>query len=177
MLAFDEVPLAYSCPDGPEGSEKIIPAAPVPFNAENFSTFIGVAKYVDLENLRNDGNGLKSEGRDDESEISDDAENNGAMEIDSDGHPDDVDEKRHLRAYWRGEEGHGCQIADISDRAMHLVASQLDWHPQVNQDGDPIDYQDKWGKVNTANYSFALPQSGLAIAKKNNHALGSKAAG
>ena len=52
MLAFDEVPLAYTCPLGPDSDERTIPMAPVAFNAENFSTYIGVTKYMD-PGLRN----------------------------------------------------------------------------------------------------------------------------
>ena len=45
MLAFDEVPLSYSCPEGVGDSYKAM--APVAFNSENISTYIGVTKFVD----------------------------------------------------------------------------------------------------------------------------------
>ena len=51
MLAFDEVPLSYSCPEGNSNADESMPQfkamAPVAFNSENISTYIGVTKYVD----------------------------------------------------------------------------------------------------------------------------------
>ena len=37
---------------------------------------------------------------------------------------DDVDERRHLKAYWRSEEGQGHQVADLSDKGIHLIADE-----------------------------------------------------
>ena len=89
---------------------------------------------------------------------------------------EEIEEKRYIRAYWRAEEGHGNQIADVSDRGLHLTVKEGDlvWHPQVNPDRDPIDYEDKWGKANQANYSFYAPFSGLNITKKENQAIQQK---
>jgi len=53
MLAFDEVPITYACPQETEADDDdgqvttYKPMAPVPFNCENFSTFVGVTKYVE----------------------------------------------------------------------------------------------------------------------------------
>jgi len=58
---------------------------------------------------------------------------------------------------------------------MHLKAENLEWNPSVNPDRDPLDYEDKWGKVNTANYAFMAPSSGLQITRKKNQPLSSKA--
>ena len=52
MLAFDEVPLIYTCPLGPDDIHQTVLMAPVAFNAENFSTYVGVTKYLD-PGLRN----------------------------------------------------------------------------------------------------------------------------
>ena len=64
MLAFDEVPLSYGCPDGADGNIK--PMAAVAFNSENFSTFIGVTKYVDpgLRNAAGGGNNANGDSED-----------------------------------------------------------------------------------------------------------------
>ena len=70
MLAFDEVPLSYACPEGAANGDLSLtkPMAPVAFNSENFSTYIGVTKYVD-PGMRNvgganniDGDGVDSDG-------------------------------------------------------------------------------------------------------------------
>ena len=44
---------------------------------------------------------------------------------------EEIEEKRYIRAYWRAEEGHGNQIADVSDRGLHLTVKEGDlvWHP------------------------------------------------
>ena len=50
MLAFDEVPISYACPQEvieADGQLAYKPMAPVPVNSENFSTFVGVTKYVE----------------------------------------------------------------------------------------------------------------------------------
>lgn len=41
----------------------------------------------------------------------------------------------------------------------------------MNAEHDPLDYEDKWGKVNNANYSIYVPNQGLKIAKKAGQAL------
>ena len=167
MLAFDEVPLSYGCPDGADsGDTKSM--APVAFNSENFSTFIGVTKYVE-PGLRSGAAGENANGDDAQSE-----DDSGHAGESFDSQTDEVDERRHLKAYWRAEEGQGSQIADVSDKGIHLTEvgeNELTWHSQMNLDRDPLDYEDKWGKQNTANYSFYAPASGLKIVKKENQAL------
>lgn len=114
MLAFDEVPLSYGCPDGADGNDqpKFKPMAPVAFNSENFSTFIGVRKYVD-PGLRNAGGGGGN--------AADQSEEDSADGMESfDSQADEIDERKHLKAYWRAEEGHGDKIADVSDKDLHL---------------------------------------------------------
>ena len=92
--------------------------APVAFNSENFSTFIGVTKYVD-PGMRNAGgvNNIDGDGAD-----SDKDSGNGGDSFDNE--TDDVDERRHLKAYWRAEEGQGHQVADLSDKGIHLSAEE-----------------------------------------------------
>jgi len=58
---------------------------------------------------------------------------------------------------------------------MHLNAKNLEWHAHANLDRDPLDYEDKWGKVNIPNYAFFAPSSGLHITRQANQALSSKA--
>ena len=58
MLAFDEVPLSYACPEGADADEGLKPMAPVAYNSENFSTFIGVTKYVDPVAVRDRAQGV-----------------------------------------------------------------------------------------------------------------------
>ena len=122
MLAFDEVPLSYGCPDGADSDTK--PMAPVAFNSENFSTFIGVTKYVD-PGLRNAaGANANSDGAESEGD-------SGRVGESFDSQTDEVDERRHLKAYWRAEEGLGSQVADVSDKGMHLsevAEGELRWH-------------------------------------------------
>ena len=48
MLAFDEVPISYACPNGPDSEDAQKPMAPVAYNSENLSTFLGVTKYEDV---------------------------------------------------------------------------------------------------------------------------------
>lgn len=58
MLAFDEVPISYACPEGSDadvGSSEVTSMLPVAYNSENLATFIGVTKYVDPTRLRNGG--------------------------------------------------------------------------------------------------------------------------
>ena len=35
---------------------------------------------------------------------------------------DEVDERRHLKAYWRADEGKGNTVHDVSDQEMHLIS-------------------------------------------------------
>ena len=60
---------------------------------------------------------------------------------------------------------------------MHLKGENLEWHQQVNLDRDPLDYEDKWGKVNIPNYALIAPSSGLDITCRANQALCTKAGG
>lgn len=49
------------------------------------------------------------------------------------------------------------------------------WHPEQNRDGEPLDYEDKWGKANAPNFAFYVPSQGLSIDKKSqNGALSAK---
>ena len=52
-----------------------------------------------------------------------------------------------------------------------MADGELGWHKEVNKNRDPVDYEDKWGKANSANYSFYAPPAGLKIAKRENVAL------
>ena len=108
MLAFDEVPLSYSCPEAPavannnndanENNNK--PMAPVAFNSENISTFLGISKFVDpgmrnaagaFGNDNNDGMGSE--------------ENSLPGEDSFDSQIDEIEERKYVRAYWRADEG------------------------------------------------------------------------
>ena len=97
--------------------------APVPFNSENFSTFIGVTKYVEP--------GVRDVGG--ENDLNGDLDDDNAGEIGNesfDSQVDEIEERRYLKAYWRADEGSGNQISDITDRQMHLEViadSELIW--------------------------------------------------
>ena len=123
MLAFDEVPLTYTCPESAD-SDQFKPMAPVALNSENFSTFIGVTKYID-PGMRNAAGGLNG---DIDGAESDGESVMGAESFES--NTDEIDERRHLKAYWRAEEGHGPQIADVSDKGINLQVKdgELSWH-------------------------------------------------
>ena len=43
------------------------------------------------------------------------------------------------------------------------MASELSWSENPNQNNDPLEYEDKWGKVNQPNYSFFAPMSGFSL--------------
>lgn len=161
MLAFDEVPLSYACPEGADGDLK--PMAPVAFNSENFSTYIGVTKFVDPTELREKGAVADINN---ESLHDSEAEDAGAEGFDSD--TEEVDERRHLRAYWRADEGRGNKVHDLFEKELHLEldGAELVWHQEPNPDGEPLEYEDKWGKSNTPNFAFEVPTEGFALQNK-----------
>jgi len=43
------------------------------------------------------------------------------------------------------------------------VATELVWSEQPNADGDPLEHEDKWGKVNSPSFSLYAPVSGLTL--------------
>lgn len=67
---------------------------------------------------------------------------------------DDLDEKQSLVLYWRCDEGKGIVINDMTDNDLNCnLASEDQWSEDPLEDGEPLDYEDKWGKTNTASYS------------------------
>lgn len=56
--------------------------------------------------------------------------------------------------YWRCDEGRGTTVADMSDNEANAVVGSCEW--ELLEDGAPLEYEDKWGKVNTASYGVEL---------------------
>ena len=94
MLAFDEVPLSYACPEGADG-DSLKPMAPVAYNSENFSTYIGVTKYEDPTVIRDKGpigGGGAIDLHNDQSMHSDVEDADDGFDSEN----EEVDERRHL---------------------------------------------------------------------------------
>ena len=49
------------------------------------------------------------------------------------------------------------------EKQFHLVATELEWSERPNADRDPLEHEDKWGKVNSPSYSLYAPLSGLSL--------------
>jgi len=56
--------------------------------------------------------------------------------------------------YWRCDEGRGTTVADMSDNETSAVVVNCEW--EILEDGVPLDFEDKWGKVNSASYAVEL---------------------
>ena len=67
---------------------------------------------------------------------------------------------------------------DVCEKGMDLVpvekAAELTWESEPNPHGEPLDYEDKWGKANAANYAFKVPNQGLSFAKEQKLAVSPK---
>ena len=102
-----------------------MPMRSVPTASENFSTFIGIAKF-DAPDLHGQGNraGMPEYPGAEDEEFGE-ANRWGHDSFDS--QVDEIDEERFLRAYWRAEEGQGLQVANVLDKQFHLVATDLEW--------------------------------------------------
>lgn len=62
---------------------------------------------------------------------------------------DDINEKQCVILYWRCDEGKGTLISDMSDNESHChIQSASQWSEEPLDDGNPLDYEDKWGKNN-----------------------------
>ena len=58
--------------------------------------------------------------------------------------------------YWRFDEGKGKTVNDMSDNDIHGNIGSAEWSENKLEDGQPIEYEDKWGKVNTPSYSIEV---------------------
>jgi hypothetical protein len=75
-----------------------------------------------------------------------------------------------LRVYWRFDEGKGCLVEDLTDHKVDLILTNGDtddsWVPLL--DGDPMDFDDKWGKKCPNQFALRFPLSCTAQTKKKN---------
>ena len=74
--------------------------------SENFSTFIGIAKF-DAPDTHSQGDraGMPNHAGAEDEEFGEEADRWGHDSFDS--QADEIDEERYVRAYWRAEEGQG----------------------------------------------------------------------
>ena len=79
--------------------------------------------------------------------------------ITKDTKPDNIEEQKHVLFYFRFEEGSGNQIADISDNKYRCEFGEVretPWSQEKLEESQPLEYEDKWGKVNQPSYSIDL---------------------
>lgn len=53
--------------------------------------------------------------------------------------------------------------ANSSGERLALKADLISWSAETLRDGDPVEHEDKWGKVNVANYSVKCPKDGFEL--------------
>ena len=105
MLAFDEVPISYVCPNDEEEAKEgdsTVAMQPIAFNSENLPTFIGVVKCAVEAGQNHNVNNVLG--------FADDADMDGEeslndLDVSLDSQNDDIDERKYLIAYWRADEG------------------------------------------------------------------------
>ena len=79
--------------------------------------------------------------------------------INEDTKPEDIEEQKHVLFYFRCEEGSGNQIMDISDNNYKCEFGEMretPWSQEKLEESQPLEYEDKWGKVNQPSYSIDL---------------------
>ena len=71
--------------------------------------------------------------------------------------PDDIEEAKSLSFYFRMDEGNGDHISDITDH-KHKITIQGEniWSTNPLEESEPLDFEDKWGKVSSPNFSVEL---------------------
>ena len=70
---------------------------------------------------------------------------------------DDLEEKKLVLFYFRLDEGQGTTITDISDNKYTCKLSSEDaWSKDTLGEGNPLDYDDKWGKHNSPSFSISV---------------------
>lgn len=48
--------------------------------------------------------------------------------------------------YWRFDEGKGEVVTDMTDNEVNGNLGGAEWSDEKLPDGEPIEYEDKWGK-------------------------------
>ena len=48
--------------------------------------------------------------------------------------------------YWRFDEGKGEVVTDMTDNEVNGKLGGAEWSDENLPDGEPIEYEDKWGK-------------------------------
>ena len=80
----------------------------------------------------------------------------------SDGEPegmmlDDFEERDEIQFYFRMDEGSGDTAADVSDMKQSLIlkpqGQNAPWSTETLKDGDPMEFEDNWGKTSIPNFS------------------------
>ena len=62
----------------------------------------------------------------------------------------------HL-VYWRFDEGKGSTVNDMSDSQINgVMTHDIEWSQETLEDGQPLEYEDKWGKSNQPSFSVSL---------------------
>ena len=62
------------------------------------------------------------------------------------------------------DEGKGLEIHDITDNEINLtLKDESQWREETLENGDPIDFEDKWGKENQPNYAIVTHSIYLII--------------
>ena len=69
---------------------------------------------------------------------------------------DDFNEKQYCVMYWRFDEGRGEVVTDVTDNEVNGNLGGAEWGEEKLPDGEPIEYEDKWGKLNVPSYSVEL---------------------
>ena len=131
-LAFDEAPFTYK--------SNIEYLKAMPQAIESLEAFLGLSTL-------NDRDERKSPEFADESVDSTDS---------FDSQEEEIDENRYIGAYWRCDEGSGSIIKDYSGRDRNLQADTILWDANPCQDGEPLDYEDKWGKSNSPSFPITM---------------------
>ena len=58
--------------------------------------------------------------------------------------------------YWRFDEGRGEVVTDVTDNEVNGNLGGAKWGEEKLPDGEPIEYEDKWGKLNVPSYSVEM---------------------
>ena len=66
----------------------------------------------------------------------------------SDANADDIEEKECVVAYFRVDEASGQVLNDISDHKHQISFNGGKWSEESLEEGEPLEYEDKWGKTN-----------------------------
>lgn len=70
---------------------------------------------------------------------------------------DDIEEIMHVMLYLRCDEGSGDTLNDLTDNLFKVkLNNDKSWSPNKLVEREPLEYEDKWGKVSQPSYSLDL---------------------